>query len=165
MGKSLKDLKGLNKKAAYDLGRKAIYFTVALIVIALIFVYVSNSMQNYQFKSLNYLSKVSQLVQVKGLEKCISQKDNNRIYLGELSTKLDIDSIKKCLEENGLSKDRGFRITVEGKQPIKTTDEPIEYESYERYFLFQYQPERYSLQYELKKVVIEVEKIEIPYAE
>ena len=51
-------------------------------------------------------------------------------------------------------KNRNFRITVEGKKPVATSDKSsIDYESFERNFLFQNQ---------LKRVTIEVEKFEIP---
>jgi len=149
-----KSLKNLNKKAAYDLGRKAIYFMVAIIIIALIFVYVSNSIQSYQLDSREYLKEVTYLTQVEAIEKCISKIDNNRIYLGELNRlKLDLNSIKNCLEKDETIGKRDFRIIVEGQQPIQTTNDPIDYESYERHFLFQK---------EIKKITIEVEKIEIP---
>ena len=151
MKKSLKNIQELNKKAAYDLGRKSIYFIVAIIVIALIFVYVSNSIKSYQFESLKYVNKVMYLTQVKGIEKCISYKDNERAYLGKLSRlDLDIAFIKNCLEKDEILKDKEFRITVEGKQRIETTDNPmIEYNSYTKYFL---------LQNQIKEITIDIEK-------
>ena len=151
MKKSLKNIQELNKKAAYDLGRKSIYFIVAIIVIALIFVYVSNSIKSYQFESLKYVNEVMYLTQVKGIEKCISYEDNDRAYLGKLNRlDLDIAFIKNCLEKDEILKDKEFRITVEGKQRIETTDNPmIEYNSYTKYFL---------LQNQIKEITIDIEK-------
>ena len=143
-------MKKLNKKAAYDLGRKAIYFTVAIFFIAIIFVYVSNSIKSYQRESLEYMHDVIDLAQVAGIEKCISQEDNGRIYIGRLTPKLNIDSIKQCLEKNELQVDKEFRITA-GEEIIATTDDLAEYKTYVRYFI---------LKNETKRVIIEVEKSE-----
>lgn len=145
----------LNKKAAYDLGRKSIYYIVAIIFIALIFVFISNFIKDYQIRSIDYLISLTDLTYEKGIERCISQEDNNRIYLGRLSTpNIDVNVIKNCLEKTGIPGGRDFRITVEEKQ-VGTTDDPsIEYDSYEKYFLFQNK---------LKKIKIEVEEIDLAY--
>jgi len=150
LNKKLGNMKKLNKKAAYDLGRKAIYFTVAIFFIAMIFVYVSNSIKSYQRESLEYMYNVIDLAQVTGIEKCISQEENGRIYIGRLTSELNIDSIKQCLEKNELQVDKEFRITA-GKEKIATTDDLDEYKPYVRYF---------TSKNEIKKVIIEVEKSE-----
>lgn len=143
-----------NKKAAYDLGRKGIYFTVAILVIFIIFVYVSNSIQSYQFANIAHLNKVIDLTHIRFIEKCISKDDGGRVHIGELAKlKLNIDDIKKCVESEESLKGRNFKITIKGQDPVQTKDNPyIEYDNYERYFTFQQQT---------KIVGIGIEKVEI----
>lgn len=142
-------MKGLNRKAAYDLGRKAIYFTVAILIITIIFVIVSNYIDFYQRESLKYLPQVMDLAYVAGIEKCMSQKDNERIYPERLAPELDINLIKECLEKNEILKDKEFRIVIEGEPPIETSN--FTGGIYEKYFFHKNK---------LKKVTIEVEQSE-----
>lgn len=156
MEKSLKNLKRWNRKAAYDLGRKSLYYVVAIILIALIFAYVSNSINSHKIRSIDYLSSLSDLAYIEGLEKCMSQEDNGRIYLGRLETlDLNVNDVKNCLKENGLLENREFRITIEG-EPLQGTsnEQSLKYDSYEKHFLFQNK---------IKKVKLEVEKIDKVY--
>ncbi|MBU4501486.1 MAG: hypothetical protein KKA79_02760 [Nanoarchaeota archaeon] len=144
----------VNKKAAYDLGRRSIYFIVVIMIVLLIFVYVTNSINSYQIKNVIYLNKVVDVAHVKLIEKCISKEENGRIYIGELAKlNFDVDTIKKCVESDENLGVRHFGITIEGQEPIKTDyDSLIEYNTYIRYFKFQNQ---------MKEVTIELEKIQI----
>ncbi len=122
-----------SKKGAYDLGRKSVYWVVAILFIGLIFAYVSNELTSYKLKSAEYINHVLILSQVANLERCISVEENERVNLGFLREDLNLDVVKKCLNRISLMKGSNFLIKIDGKEVVKTSDE-FEYVPFDRYF-------------------------------
>jgi len=106
--------------------------------------------------SIDYILKLSDMAGERGIEKCISKVDNDRVYLGKLgSLSLDKNQIRSCLDNDGLLENVNFKVKIDGDYVVITSDSPnINYESYHRFFLFQNT---------IKRVVIEIEKIDMEY--
>ena len=65
------------KKGAYDLGRKAMYYIVVMIIIAILFTYMINSFHKYKVTMIGNLDEVTDLVMINNIMKCVSQKDED----------------------------------------------------------------------------------------
>lgn len=120
------------KKGAYDLGRKAIYYIVVIIIIAVLFVYITNNFRKYQITMLSTLDTATDSAMVNNVVRCVSQKDadTGRVYFGKIDeSKLDKDYLTKCLGSDKPYTDKSVKIEIDGKEI--TTQEPyFEYSEY-----------------------------------
>jgi hypothetical protein len=123
------------KKGAYDLGRKAIYYIVVIIIIAILFVYISNSFRKFQIVRFSALNEVTDFVILNNVIKCVSQKDadTGRIYLYQIDeTKLNKDSLTACLGTNKIYSSKSIMLKINGEEKL-TTQKPIfDYSKYEK---------------------------------
>lgn len=123
------------KKGAYDLGRKAVYYIVVIIIIAILFVYISNSFRKFQIARFSALNEVTDFVILNNIIKCISQKDvdTGRIYVYKIDeTKLNKDSLTACLGTNKPYSSKSIMLKINGEEKL-TTQKPIfDYSKYER---------------------------------
>jgi len=123
------------KKGAYDLGRKAVYYIVVIIIIAILFVYISNSFRKFQIVRFSALNEVTDFVILNNVIKCVSQKDadTGRIYLYKLDeTKLNKDSLTACLGTDKPYKSKSVMLKINGEEKV-TTQKPIfDYSKYEK---------------------------------
>lgn len=122
------------KKGAYDLGRKSVYYIVVVIIVAVLFVFISNSFRKYQVTRLSNLDEVTDFVMINNIIKCISQKDadTGKIYIGKIDeAKLDKDSLMKCLGKDPPYTEKSIKLNIKNKEII--TQEPFfEYSEYEK---------------------------------
>lgn len=126
------------KKGAYDLGRKAVYYIVVVIIIAVLFVYIMNNFREYRMTMLSTLDKATDLAMVNNVLRCVSQKDadTGRIYLGKIDpVKLNKESLTKCLGSNPPYSDKSVKIKI-GKDEIITQDPYFEYTEYQRTVIY-----------------------------
>lgn len=123
------------KKGAYDLGRKAMYYIVVIIIIAILFVYISNSFRKYQVVRLSTLDELSDLVVLNNVIKCISQKDadtgNILIYTIDES-KLNKYELTKCLGTNKIYTNKAVKISIDGREFVETQKSDLGYSTYKR---------------------------------
>lgn len=122
------------KKGAYDLGRKAVYYIVVVIIIAVLFVYIMNNFREYRITMLSTLDKATDFAMVNNIVICVSQKDadTGKMYLGKIDpAKLNKDSLTKCLGGNPPYSDKSVKIKI-GKDEIITQEPYFEYTKYER---------------------------------
>lgn len=123
------------KKGAYDLGRKAVYYIVVIIIIAILFVYISNSFRKYQIVRLSTLDELADLAVLNNVVKCVSQKDTDtgRVYLYKIDeSKLSKDELTKCLGTNKLYTNKAVRIKINGKELVETQKPFFKYLTYKR---------------------------------
>ncbi len=107
------------KKGAYDLGRKALYYVVAAMIIALIFVYTSNALYKYQKKGLDNLHNMEVIGILNKVNSCFYYEDSEigRTYANTVDmTKFKQENLQKCT-------DIPIRVTLTmlGKEPKSTT--------------------------------------------
>lgn len=122
------------KKGAYDLGRKALYYIVVIIIIAILFTYISNSFRKYQVTKISYLNEVTDIVMINNILKCISYKDSDtgRIYLYKIDKKLlKEDSLMECLGRERPYTEKSIRLELD-KETVTTQDPYFEYTEYKR---------------------------------
>lgn len=122
------------KKGAYDLGRKALYYIVVIIIIAILFTYISNSFRKYQITKLSYLNEVTDLVMVNNIIKCISYKDSDtgRIYLYKIDKELlKEDSIMDCLGRERPYTEKSIKLEID-KEIVITQDPYFEHTEYKK---------------------------------
>lgn len=139
------------KKGAYDLGRKAMYYIVVMIIIAVLFTYMSGNFRKYQITKLSNLDSVTDLVMIHNVIKCVSKTDTDtgRIYLYTIDEKkLDKESLTKCLGENRPYTDKAIKLQFMD-QEVETGKPYFDYTDYER---------EVQYQGELKKLKISIEK-------
>lgn len=122
------------KKGAYDLGRKSVYYIVVVIIVAILFIYMTNSFRKYQVTQLSNLNEVTDLVMINNIMKCVSQKDpdTGRIYFGKLNEALlEKDSLINCLGKNKPYTDKSIKLEI-GNKKIITQKPFFDYSNYER---------------------------------
>lgn len=123
------------KKGAYDLGRKAMYYIVVIIIIAILFVYISNSFRKFQITKLSTLNEVTDLVVVDNVVKCISQKDadTGRIHLYKIDeAKLNKDRLVSCLGAEKPYTVKSITLKIDGVEKINTQKNVFDYSTYKR---------------------------------
>jgi len=122
------------KKGAYDLGRKSIYYIVVVIIIAFLFVYVTNNFKNYQATMFSTMDKATDLVMVDNVMKCLSIKDadTGRVHFGIIDrSKLNKESLNQCLGNEKTYFDKAVKIKLDKIE--ETTHDPyFEYTEYKR---------------------------------
>lgn len=139
------------KKGAYDLGRKAMYYIVVMIIIAVLFTYMSGNFRKYQITKLSNLDKVTDLVMVNNVIKCVSKKDadTGRIYLYTIDEKkLNKESLVKCLGKDKPYADKAIKLQFMDKE-IETETPYFEYNSYTK--IVQYKGEKKELKISIEK--------------
>ncbi len=90
------------KKGAYDLGRKALYYIIALILIAFIFVYVSNALYKDHMKGLIHLSNLEGVGMINKINSCFyyEDKETGRFYTNTVDMeKFKQETLDKCAEK------------------------------------------------------------------
>ncbi len=140
------------KKGAYDLGRKAVYYIVVIIIIAILFVYISNSFRKYQVVRLSTLDELADLVLLNNVIKCVSQKDSDtgRVYLYKIDeAKLNKDELTKCLGTNKLYLNKALKIKINGKEFVETQKPAFAYPAYKR--TVEYQNNKAELEISIEK--------------
>ncbi len=88
------------KKGGYDLGRKALYYVVAIMIIALVFVYASNAIGKYQEKTLQNLEGIKGLGIINKVNSCFyyEDKDLDRVYSNTVDLeKFKQENLEKCM--------------------------------------------------------------------
>lgn len=139
------------KKGAYDLGRKAMYYIVVMIIIAVLFTYMSNNFRKYQITKLSNLDSVMDLVMINNVIKCVSKVDidTGRIYLYTIDEKkLNEESLVKCLGKNEPYTNKAIKLQFMDKE-VETGKPYFDYTDYER---------EVQYQGELKKLKISIEE-------
>jgi len=89
------------KKGAYDLGRKALYYVVAIMIISLIFVYTSNAIYKYQINGLENLDNVVGTATINKVNSCFyyEDKETGRIYANTVDMeKFKQENLEKCTD-------------------------------------------------------------------
>lgn len=89
------------KKGGYDLGRKALYYVVALMIIALLFIYISNAIYKYQNKGFENLNNIKGIGVINKVNSCFyyQDKETGRIYANTVDLeKFTQETLNKCLE-------------------------------------------------------------------
>lgn len=127
------------KKGGYDLGRKSVYYVVALIVIAIVFIYTSNATYGYQAKGMEHLKSLEGLGMLNKINSCFAYEDKGigRVYTNIIDLeKFNQENLEKCT-----SQPITIKLTTEEKEEKITQDE-----------------ERLSNSRKLKRVVIIKEK-------
>ena len=122
------------KKGAYDLGRKAVYYIVVLVIIAFLFVYMTNNFRKYQITRLSNLDELTNLVMLKNIERCVSKIDPDtgmlELYIID-ENRLNKESLIECLGKRSPYTDKAIKLEITGK--IIETQEPyFDYTKYER---------------------------------
>lgn len=87
------------KKGAYDLGRKSLYYIVAIMIIALMFVYTSNVLYRYQEKGFKNLEGMQDLGTINKINSCFyyEDKETGRIYPNTVDLdKFNQENLEKC---------------------------------------------------------------------
>ncbi|MFH1210702.1 MAG: hypothetical protein V1645_02185 [archaeon] len=90
------------KKGAYDLGRKALYYLVALVIIALIFLYTSNAIYKYQKKGFENLDGISKIGTINKINSCFYYEDKEieRIYANTVDMeKFTQENLNNCADK------------------------------------------------------------------
>lgn len=90
------------KKGAYDLGRKALYYIVALIIIAFVFVYISNVLYKEQIKGLENLQNMAGIGILNQVNSCFYYEDKEigRVYANTVDLeKFKQENLEKCTEK------------------------------------------------------------------
>lgn len=107
------------KKGAYDLGRKVLYYVVAAIIIALVFIYISNALYKYQKKGFESLSDIEGIGVLNKVNSCFYQEDKeiNRIY----ANTVDMEKFKQANLEKCTDQQIMVSVTRLGKEPKTTT--------------------------------------------
>jgi len=107
------------KKGAYDLGRKVLYYVVAAMIIALVFIYISNALYKYQKKGFESLSDVEGVGVLNKINSCFYYEDKeiNRVYANTINMeKFKQANLEKCTDQQIV-----VSITKTGKEPKTTT--------------------------------------------
>lgn len=123
------------KKGAYDLGRKAVYYIVVIVIIAILFVFISSSFRKYQIEKLSILNEVTDFIIVNNVIKCISYKDadTGRFYLYRIDeSKFDKDSMVKCLGPEKLYSSKAIRLKIIGGKEFETQKPYYDFVRYEK---------------------------------
>lgn len=87
------------KKGAYDLGRKALYYIVSIMIVALVFVYTSSALYKYQQKSFETLSNVEGTGMLNKVDSCFQYEDSEtgRVYPNTVNMeKFKQENLEKC---------------------------------------------------------------------
>lgn len=138
------------KKGAYDLGRKAVYYIVVVVIIAVLFLYITNNFRNYQVVRLSTLDKATDLVMVQAALKCLSQKDTEtgRTYMYKIDeSKLEKEALINCLGKDKPYANKAIKIEIKGKEI--TTQEPyFEYTKYTKTVEYKGQKEKLGISIE-----------------
>ncbi|MBM3200093.1 hypothetical protein FJZ53_04080 [Candidatus Woesearchaeota archaeon] len=122
------------KKGAFDLGRKSVYYIVVVIIIAILFGYMSNVFRDYQIAKLSTVDETADLIVVNKVIKCVSQKDpdTNNILLYRIDdSKLDGEFLKSCLGTESPYTDRSVKLIIGGKETV-TQEAAMKYSEYTR---------------------------------
>ncbi|MDP2909424.1 MAG: hypothetical protein Q8N77_06490 [Nanoarchaeota archaeon] len=142
------------KKGAYDLGRKAVYYIVVVVIIAVLFLYITNNFRNYQIIRLSTLDKATDLVMVQAALKCLSQKDTEtgRTYMYKIDeSKLEKEALINCLGKDKPYNNKAIKIEIKIKDKDKEiiTQEPyFEYNEYTRTVDYNGQKEKLKISIE-----------------
>jgi hypothetical protein len=109
------------KKGAYDLGRKALYYIIALMIIAVIFIYISNALYKYQITGFENLNKIKEPAIINKVNSCFYYEDKEieRIYANTVDMeKFNQATLEKCLgEQLGACSDTPMTITLKRLEP------------------------------------------------
>ena len=86
------------KKGAYDLGRKAIYYLLVSLILFFVFVYVNNTVREYQEKDFQALEKLSYLSEINKLKSCFYYEYplSERVYSDIDLNKFDEKTLSEC---------------------------------------------------------------------
>ncbi len=88
------------KKGGYDLGRKALYYVVAIMIIAIVFVYASNAIGKYQDENLQNLESIKGLGIINKANSCFYYEDKEigRVYANTVDLeKFKQGNLEKCM--------------------------------------------------------------------
>ncbi len=88
------------KKGGYDLGRKALYYVVAIMIIALVFVYASNAIGKYQDENLQNLESIKGVGIINKANSCFNYEDKEigRVYANTVDLeKFKQENLEKCM--------------------------------------------------------------------
>lgn len=138
------------KKGAYDLGRKALYYIIVMIIIAVLFTYMLNSVRKYQITNISNLDKVTDLVMVQNVIKCVSQKDaeTGKISLGKIDeAKLKQESLVECLGKKPPYSDKAVKLEIKNIK-LETQTPYFEYTKYKRKVIYQDKEEELKINIE-----------------
>lgn len=89
------------KKGAYDLGRKALYYVVAIMIISLVFVYISNALYKYQDKGFQNLKNIEGIGVINKINSCFYYEDEEigRTYSNTVDMeKFKQENLEKCAD-------------------------------------------------------------------
>ena len=91
-------------KGAYDLGRKAVYMVVVLLIISVLFVYVTNKVADFQAGKIKALNLIEKQFIADRLLSCFAFEQNGRTHLGIIDkSKLNKNVLGKCFNNALLS--------------------------------------------------------------
>jgi hypothetical protein len=91
-------------KGAYDLGRKAVYMVVVLLIISVLFVYVTNTVADFQGSKIKALGLIEKQLTADRLLSCFAFEQNERVHLGIMDkSKLNGNTLNKCFKDASLS--------------------------------------------------------------
>ena len=88
------------KKGAYDLGRKVLYYLVALIIIALLFLYTSNAIYKFQNKGFENLNTIKGVGMINKVNSCFYYEDKEieRQYANTIDmAKFTQENLNNCI--------------------------------------------------------------------
>ncbi|MFH1332138.1 MAG: hypothetical protein ABIH63_02535 [archaeon] len=107
------------KKGAYDLGRKVLYYVVAAMIIALVFIYISNALYKYQKKGFENLKEIEGVGVLNKINSCFYYEDKeiNRVY----ANTVDMEKFKKENLQQCTDQKMRIMLTRLGKEPKTTT--------------------------------------------
>lgn len=108
------------KKGGYDLGRKSVYYVVALIIIAIVFIYTSNATYKYQAKGIEHLKSLEGLGMLNKINSCFAHEDKEigRIYPNTIDMeKFKQENLEKCTSQPVIVK-----LTIEGEETKLSQD-------------------------------------------
>jgi len=139
------------KKGAYDLGRKAMYYIVVMIIIAILFTYMTNNFHKYKVTMISNLDEVTDLVIINNIMKCVSQKDEDtgKISFYIIDKKmLEGEALMNCLGNDKPYTDKSIKLKIGNIETV--TQKPFfEYNEYQK--MVEYQGEAEELKISIEK--------------
>jgi len=106
------------KKGAYDLGRKAIYYVIVVLVLGFLLLYTDNVFGRVQEDTVLNIGSIKDMIKLSGAMNCISLKEDTRIYLGVLDEN-QVSKFQECMKDPNVillleSSPEFAKVSVEG---------------------------------------------------
>lgn len=83
-------------KGAYDIGRKALYLVLVVIILIVAFTYIDVAIGNFRMKTTQHIGELEKIIVSQKFIQCVSAENEGGVQTREVS-KERLDSVGACL--------------------------------------------------------------------